>query len=382
MAPPFLARVYAFKFLDAFLLIYPLYAVMFVDHGLTPWHVSVVLIAWSTTAFVLQIPSGLLADRFSRRWLLAGAQVARGVGFLAWLIWPNFWGFLIGLMLWGVKSAFTNGVFEALVYDELKAAKQPETYARVIGRAQAIGFSAVLISSLSAAVTAKLGYPLALIASMAAAAGAAGMALLLPKAQRTISTGRHDLLGLLRAGFAYLRTSPLVPGLIVVLAVSQAFGVGLDGFWPVFGRETGLNNTGVAVFVATIGACQAVGAVLAHRLRGAKERFFSGVFVLIGVSLAAAALIFQAWTVALICLIAGLFKMIDVTFDARMHDAIPSEMRATLAAVRNFVGLTVMTGLLIVFGPLADATSYRVAFMACASVLLLFGLGRLILVRL
>lgn len=381
MAPPFLARVYAFKFFDAFLLIYPLYAVMFVDHGLTPWQVSVVLIAWSTTAFILQIPSGLLADRFSRRWLLAGAQLVRGVGFLAWLIWPNFWGFLIGLMLWGVKSAFTNGVFEALVYDELKAAEQPETYARVIGRAQAIGFSAVLISSLSAAVTAKLGYPLALVASMAAAVGAAGTALLLPKAQRTISTGKHDFLGLLRAGFAYLRTSPLVPGLIVVLAVSQAFGVGLDGFWPVFGRETGLNNTGVAVFVAAIGACQAVGAVLAHRLRGARERFFSGVFVLIGVSLAAAALVFQAWTVALICLIAGLFKMIDVTFDARMHDAIPSEMRATLAAVRNFVGLTVMTGLLIAFGPLADATSYRVAFTACAVVLLAFGIGRLLAVR-
>lgn len=376
---PFLAKVYGFKFLDGFLPIYPLYVVMFVDEGLTAWQVSVTLIAWSATAFVLQIPSGLIADRFSRRWLLAGAQAVRGLGFLAWLLMPNFWGFLIGLMLWGVKSAFTNGVFEALVYDELKKAGAPETYARVIGRAQGIGFSAVLISSLSAAAMAKLGYPAALWGSMASAGLATGAALLLPRAGRAVATARHDYLGHLKKGFAYAIASPVVPGLIGVLAVSQAFGIGLDGFWPVFGRETGLSNTTVSLFVAAIGACEVLGATFAHRVRGEHERVYSGVFVLIGVLLASAALIFQAWTCAFICVVAGLFKMTDVIFDSRLHDAIPSEMRATLAAVRNFIGLTVMTVLLAAFGPLAEAASYQTAFLVCGVILAVFGVGRLVL---
>lgn len=381
MLSPFLAKVYAFKFLDGFLPIYPLYVVMFVDEGLSPWQVSITLIAWSATAFALQIPSGLIADRFSRRWLLAGAQAVRGLGFLFWLLMPNFLGFLIGLMLWGVKSAFTNGVFEALVYDELKKAGAPETYARVIGRAQGIGFSAVLVSSLSAAVTAKLGYPVALWGSMASAALATGAALLLPRAGRAVATAKHDYLGHLKKGFAYAVGNPAIPGLIAVLAVSQSFGIGLDGFWPVFARETGLGNTAVALFVAAIGACEVLGATLAHRVRGAHERVYSGVFVLIGLMLAAAAAIFQAWTCAFICVIAGLFKMIDVIFDSRLHDAIPSEMRATLAAVRNFVGLTVMTVLLVGFGPLAEATSYQVAFLVCGAMLAAFGIGRLVLKR-
>ena len=77
------------KALDAFVLIYPLYTVMFVAHGLTPVQVSATLMAWSITAFILQIPSGVLADRYSRRWILAGAQVLRVIGLLVWIASPR-----------------------------------------------------------------------------------------------------------------------------------------------------------------------------------------------------------------------------------------------------------------------------------------------------
>src|SRR5665213_3417963 len=130
----FLTRLYAFKFFDAFILIVPLYAVMFVDAGLTPVQISLVLIAWSTTAFVLQIPSGVIADRWSRRHILALAQLARAAGFVTWLLYPHFWGFLAGLVLWGIKSTFTTGTFEALLYDELKAQGSAHDYTRIYGR--------------------------------------------------------------------------------------------------------------------------------------------------------------------------------------------------------------------------------------------------------
>ncbi|MFN3513337.1 MAG: MFS transporter [Phenylobacterium sp.] len=380
-APSFLAKVCAFKFLDGFLIIYPLYAVMFVDHGLTPWQVSATLIAWSTTAFALQIPAGLLADRWPRRWLLAGAQLVRAAGFLVWLLVPGFPGFLLGLTLWGVKSALTNGTFEALVYDELAEAGRPEDYARVIGRAQGLGFAAILLASGAAALAARFGYTPALIGSIAAGLAGAAAALALPRARRATTLGRGDYFGHLRRGFAYVVAHPAIPGVMAVLALSQAFGGGLEGFWPVFGREVGLANTEVAIFAAAIGASQAAGAALAHRLIRARQAVFSGLFLLTGAALGAAAGLFQAWTVALVCLVAAAFKVIDVNFDARLHHAIPSESRATLAAVRNFGGLTTMTLVLLAFGPLADATSYRSAFLAAAGALAAIGATRLVLVR-
>ena len=126
----FLARAYAFRFLDGFVLIYPLYTVMFAARGLSPSQVAAALMAWSVTGFFLQIPMGVLADRFSRRWMLCLGQVLRGLGFAIWIVQPNFTGFLIGMVLWGVKSAMTNGVFEALVYDELHAIG--EAYGRLL----------------------------------------------------------------------------------------------------------------------------------------------------------------------------------------------------------------------------------------------------------
>lgn len=126
----------AYRFLDTLVLIYPFYTVMFAGAGLTPIQIGVVLAAWSMTAIVLEIPTGALADRVSRRWLLLIAQLIRGVSFLLWFLFPGFWGFLIGLVLWGVKTALVSGTFEALLFDELKAQGREHLYARAIGRAQ------------------------------------------------------------------------------------------------------------------------------------------------------------------------------------------------------------------------------------------------------
>lgn len=59
-----------------------------------------------------------------------------GVRFLLWFLFPGFWGFLIGLVRWGVKTALVSGTFEALLFDELKAQGREHLYARAIGGAQ------------------------------------------------------------------------------------------------------------------------------------------------------------------------------------------------------------------------------------------------------
>jgi MFS family permease len=377
----FLARIYGFRFFDSFLLIYPLYGVMFVAHGLTPFQVSLTLMAWSATGFALQIPSGVLADRWSRRWMLCAGQLVRVLGFMAWLFYPGFPGYLAGLVLWGVKSALTNGVFEALVYDELKAAGRPQDYARIMGGAWAVTAVSILLASLAAAVAVKFGYPLVMHASIAGGLVCAVSAVALPRARRSLPTGRADYVAHLAQGFRYGLSHRMIPGVIALLAVSQAFGGGLEGFWPIFGSKAGLSPAKVAVYVAAIAAAQALASANAHRLRTLAAPAFHGLLAAMGLALALAAWIFQPWTVALVVALVGGFKLIDVNFDARLHDAIPSEMRATLAAVRSFAGQVTMTVLLAVFGMLADATSYRTGFLFAGLAMAAGGGGFLLLGR-
>jgi MFS family permease len=348
---------------------------MFVDHGLTPVQVSATLMAWSITGFVLQIPSGVLADRLSRRWVLCAAQLARALGFLAWIFLPNFWGYLLGLTLWGVKSAFTNGTFEALLYDELAALDRREDYARIVGRAQAVAAAAQLMAALTAAWAIRFGYTAVLVASLIATLAAAVAAVALPRARRSLAVARPRYLAHLATGFRFALGHPLIPWLVGLAAVSQAFGGGLEGFWPIFGDKAGLEPAQIALFAAAISGGQALAAVMAHRLRTAPERGFHLLLAGTGLVLAAAAAIFQPWSVVLVVLVAALFKVIDVNFDARLHDAIPTETRATLASVKSFAGQAAMTVVLGVFGPLAQATSYRTAFLASGAAVAVAGLG-------
>jgi MFS family permease len=361
----FLATIYAFKVFDSFILIFPLYAVMFVDAGLTPVQISIVLMVWSGVTFVMQAPAGVLADRWPRRYVLATAQATLAACFVVWWLDPHFWGFLIGLALWGLKSALTGGTFEALLYDELKAAGRAMEYPRYYGRCRAIQAGAVVAASGGAALAARFGYGVALEASIAAVAISAGTALLMPPAARALATSDRDYLSHLRQGLGFAFTDRTVLGILAFSAVVVALGAPLEEFWPIFGAKVGLSRPLIAVFVGGQQTIQALASLSAHRLAGIGRRWFYGLFCLIGAMLLAAAGLFSAPAMALLALYSGAIRLIDVSFEGRLQHAIPSGNRATIGSVKALATQIGIWALYLVMGPLAQATSYRTAFAAC-----------------
>jgi MFS family permease len=370
----FLAKIYAFKFFDAFILIFPLYAVMFVDAGLSPVEIAVALTAWSVTTFVLEIPAGVIADRVPRRRVLAIAQAGRAAGFVIWLVWPHFWGFLIGLVLWGCKSAFTSGAFEALLFDEMKAEGREGGYTRVIGRARAVQAVGVLCASLCAAGAAGLGYPTALAASLASIALAALAALSLPPVERALLAHDQSHLAQLRQGLALTLNHRTVLHIVVFSALAVALGAALEEFWPIFGVKTGLSRPLVALFVGAQYAVEALASLLAHRAGRLRPRAFYALFSFAGAVLLLAGALFVPPAMALLALYSGIPKVVDVVFEGRLQHAIPSHQRATIGSVKGFAAQIGISSLYLGFGPLAQATSYRVAFMACGAAAFVIGL--------
>jgi MFS family permease len=373
----FLASVYGFKFADAFILIYPLYAVMFVDSGMTAGEVGAALAVWSVTAFVVQIPAGVWADRWSRRAILSIAQVSRLSGYALWLAWPHFWGFLAGFVLWGIKSGLTGGCFEALVYDELKAAGREADYTRIAGRAEATQFVGILAASVAAAPVAVLGYGALLVASVAACAVAAAMPFAFPKTPRRATAGDIDYLAHLKLGLGQVARTPVLLGLVAFIAVTMALGA-LDEFWSIFASRAGLDHSAVALFIGAISAGQATASAVAHRVRRLASGWFYALFAVNGVLLALAAAIFQPAAVLLLVAFSAGGKVIDIVFEGRLQDAMPSQTRATIGSVKGFVVEIAVTFLYLGFGPLAQATSYRTAFMTTGALIGVLGLMLLV----
>ncbi|HEY7848978.1 MAG TPA: hypothetical protein VIC27_02880, partial [Ktedonobacterales bacterium] len=87
--------------------------------GLTPLQLTLVGTALEGSIFLLQIPTGALADVFSRRASVVLGVTLTGAGFLleGWV--PRFGVILLAQALWGAGYTFISGAEEAWITDEV-----------------------------------------------------------------------------------------------------------------------------------------------------------------------------------------------------------------------------------------------------------------------
>lgn len=376
----FLARIYGFKFLDDLVLIYPFYAVMFVDHGLSPAQVSVLFAVWSGTSILLEMPAGVIADHLPRKYVLAAGQLLRALGYGLWLIFPGFWGFFLGFVLWGAKSALTSGTVEALVFDELKVEGREADYVRIIGRARAIAFVAALCAGGGAAILSHVGYPVLLTASIAAVSLSGVFALLLPDPPRLEHLGHPDYIRHLRVGLSEALTTPAIRAPLLFAAFALAVGA-LDEYWPIFGRGAGLGAVGLAVFFAVIHGAMALTSAFAHRFERLPDKVFYLGFAACGLALAFGGAFPGPLALAAPVLFSGALKVVDTVFEGRMQAAIPTERRATISSIPGVIAQIGALGVFLGFGGVAQVGGYPAAFLAFGVLTVAIGLVYLALPR-
>jgi len=340
------ARIVAYEALQDFIPLYPLYQLLFTDHGLSAAEISTLFIIWSTTAFLLEVPSGALADTFSRRRLLVLGSVLSGLGFASWIVVPSYAGFALGFILWGVSSALISGTFEALVYDELAARGAADRYAGLIGRARSASLVLNLAATLLAAPLYELGgYPLVGAVSLFSCLMQVVVALSLPEAARVATADeteevepgtRHGPLGryalMLRSGLAEASTSRTVRKAVALVALLGGF-LAFDEYFPLLARDVGASTTLVPLLIAGTVAAQAIGGALAGPAYRKSASFFGVALGLAAGLLAWGSLSGTAQGFVPIAVGYGVMQLVIVVAEARLQDAIQGPARATVTSV-------------------------------------------------
>lgn len=384
-----LARLNAFSFLNDCVLVYPFYALMMQDHGLSPLQLSTLFISWSIVAFTAEIPTGVLADVWPRRDVLALGQLLSAAGWACWFLCPSYWGFMAGFVLWGIGGACGSGCFEALVYDELAAQGRQGEITRALGLTRAWAFSGILLAGLLASGLSALdcGYAVLTACSVAAGLASAWGALSLPRVARTEPTAT---LPLLRAGLNYLRRSPALPGLLLVIALSVALYGSLEEYFQLFGAEKGLPQKALGILMAAIAAMQALGAAQAWRISALPRLAASRVAPVLASTLllaAAGACLLGSglWrslaALPLLLLFCGLYSAAEVQLQGRFQALLPDTQRATLGSVAAFLGEVWAVLVYLGVGAAAERSDYSGAFAAGGMALALTGLLLLLLWR-
>jgi Major Facilitator Superfamily len=323
---------------------------LFSDHGLSAAQISILFVIWSTTAFVLEVPSGAWADTYSRRKLLVFGALLSALGYAAWITVPSFAGFALGFVLWGASSALISGTFEAFVYDELAARDCTDKYAGLLGRAR----SASLIANLAAtALAAPLfdlgGYVLAGVVSVLSCLAQAAVALTLPEAPAvepaqpeedepqptSTRAALAEYWSMLRAGVTEALTSRAVRRAVVLVALG-AF-LAFDEYFPLLAREAGASMTLVPLLIAGTVAAQAIGAALAGPAYKLPAATFAAGLGATAALIAWGALSGTIWGFAPIAIGYGVMQLVMVVAEARLQDSITGPARATVTSVSGFL---------------------------------------------
>ncbi len=137
----------------SFALVFTVNAVYYVQRvGLNPLQLLLVGTALEATVFVGEVPTGVLADTYSRRLSVIAGYVLVGAAFLVEGSVPTFGAVLLSQVLWGLGVTFTSGAAEAWIAGEIGAGRAGQAYLRgtqagLLGTLAGAGLSVALASA-------------------------------------------------------------------------------------------------------------------------------------------------------------------------------------------------------------------------------------------
>lgn len=329
-------------------MIYPmltLYYVQFVS--LNPFQLVLVGTTMEITAFMFEVPTGVIADRYSRRASVILGEALMGMGFVVMAWTPTFTMIIAGAIIFAIGSTCISGALSAWIADELG----PDHLTRVLLRYQQLRQVGGIVGILIGTVLGSYYVPLAL------RAGSVGLLLLsvflivtMPEHgfQAQASESQHQGLGtLLRTTLTTIRMPGVVRMLLLVSLCTGAFSESVDRLWEAhfllnislpFAQQIapavwfGMIRIGIQLW-SLLGA-----EVLMHRLGDAPWTQVGKVLRLTTIGLAVSMLVFGFTTNVVIAIIAvllvqGLRIIQGPLNEAWLNAHTPSSARATMFSV-------------------------------------------------
>ncbi|MFV2104299.1 MFS transporter [Micromonospora sp. LOL_024] len=389
--------LYAYAFLTDLVLLYPVYALLFADTGLSIAQISSLFVIWSLTGIALEVPCGAWADATSRRWMLCLAPLCTAAGFALWTLAPSYPAFAVGFVLWGAGGALASGATEALIFDELDRLDAADRYARVIGRARTAGTVGVLGAIvLASPVLGLAGYPAVGAASVAACLLAAGVATRFPEHRRrraepaVVCAGAAvvDVLGTadgatgrppddtqaddlrwwpeLRAGVAEVRADRAVRAAVLLVAAVTAVWGALDEYTPLLARDTGVPLMAVPLLLLIVTVGQVAGGLLAPVGERLRTCGYAVLLACSALALAFGALLGRPAGFLLVAVAFCGLQLASVLAEARLQARISGPARATVTSLAGMGTDLTIIAVYVGYGLVATVAGNAVAFAVAA----------------
>lgn len=299
-----------------------------------------------TACLVFEIPTGIVADLYSRRRSVLIGVFLYGVGFLMEGALPWFGTVLLAQVVWGCGDTFITGALEAWIASEEAGKPMDKVFMRGSQLGQLGGIAGVILGTLLGNIDLRL--PILLAGTLCLLFGAALLRIMPETNFSPALEERHGLLrdftSLFQLNLSFVKSAPV---LLALLGITLCGGLASEGFDRLstahFLQDTVMPEIGPLNSVTWFGIISLIGSglgVIASQLlisrmekKGTIRR--TGLVMLASFGYILCLALFAAgrnfWFMLIVFLLAGLTRTVrEPVLTAWMNDHVDEKMRATV----------------------------------------------------
>lgn len=284
---------------------------------------------------VFDIPSGILADRWSRKGMLIVSALALAICSLILGSSNGLSLYILGYIFYGIYVVSTSGTYQAITYDILHEEKRAEQYSKIMGRAYALFLAGAGVANIASGfIAAHTSYRMAFFITIASCL--LNVLLLLTLKEPTFHKAEAKAKALRQLGQA-TKTLMHIKLLRVLAIIMSALAI-VELFKGEFGQLYMLRYVSEPQIIGLLWAAYAftwaLGSLIAHKFRSRLTTL---------VVTTTMPLILMAFTDNVLSL--GLFMVQAVAsaalinqIETRIQENTPSAVRASILSVLSALG--------------------------------------------
>ncbi|TMV52234.1 MFS transporter [Paenibacillus mesophilus] len=350
-------KLYALRFFSSLIPAYVIERLYWEERGMTIQMVVFTEIIYALTIVLLEVPTGIMADKWGRKKMLVFSALLGCSEFAILLYATEFWHFAVVVFLAGISRSAGSGSENALLYDSLVAQGKAASFEKQLGGLNACDFVSAILAALCGSLLAgRFGLELNYWISLGSALIALIISLLLVESAAAAGgpADEHEIpfKQYVTESLRFFRKNKGV-SLVVLSGMVTGSAMGyIEEFWQLYANRLEMPVVFFGVLSAAIMLLQLPGNLLAHALL---KRFSSRTLILIVGSIFAVGFAYTAASkdyiglaaMLVICLFSGVMEPLAAGY---LHHRIDSTMRATIDSFRSLGENVVHTFIGIGFG--------------------------------
>ncbi len=363
-------KLYISNFLTGIVFWYAIEKLFMQSIGINAFGIAVNAVIFLLITVIFDVPSGVLADKWRRKYTLVLAMLSLALSSLTLGTSNSFPIYLLGTAFYGGYIVLTSGTFQAMMYDSLAEINKQNHYDKHQGRSYGLFLIGIGLSSLAGGYIAQyIGLRETYLLSLVPAG--VNILLLLSTNEPSFHKETFDskIWSHIKASAKVITSQPIVFHLALFLVVGGMLRSTQNEFGGLY--YIGLSLSAVAMGYANAGKwiSGAIGQFVAPYI-GRKRAFtllpwFFGVFLAFSVITNASGIIF-------FFLASALFSIASNQAEATAQGMIPSGLRATTISLTSFATNVIMIPLSLLFGWLTQQYSAFKAYQVFAIIGLVY----------